>query len=65
MKIPEISPLMRKWHPNASEEELHEYTDEFRAFLLGAYRVFELADKEGRLLSNNVDLLTTRENLIK
>ncbi len=33
MEIPAISPLIRKWHPQASEDELRLYTEELRAFL--------------------------------
>lgn len=46
--VPEISPLIEKWHPDATREEQVTYTDELRAMLLGIYRVFERADAEGR-----------------
>lgn len=47
--IPEISPLIERWHPNATIEEKKQYTEEFRAFLMVLYGVFERCDREGLL----------------
>lgn len=47
--LPDISPLIRKWHPDATDAELRTYTYEFRGFLKVLYEVFERLDREGEL----------------
>lgn len=47
--IPEISPLVRQWMPDATEEELKEGTVEVRRFLAVMYRVFRRLEAEGKL----------------
>lgn len=46
---PKISPLVKKWMPDASESELEEATENFRRYLAVAYRVYERLEREGRL----------------
>ena len=45
--IPEISPLIEKWHPHATLDEQRQYTQEFRAYLAVLYRIFLRLDAEG------------------
>jgi hypothetical protein len=45
--IPEVSPLIEKWHPQATLEEQRQYTQEFRAYLAVLYRIFLRLDAEG------------------
>ena len=42
-----IAPLMRVWHPNASEEELIRYSESFREFLLVLYRIYRRLEADG------------------
>lgn len=43
---PTISPLIAKWHPNASPEEQAVYTEEWHAILLGFCRICEQVEAE-------------------
>ncbi len=48
-EIPPISPLVREWMPNASEEELVQGTVQLSRFLAVLYRVFLRLESEGKL----------------
>lgn len=47
--IPEISPLVRKWMPDATDEELKAATVRLRRYLAVAYRIFRRLEAEGKL----------------
>lgn len=47
--IPEISPLIEHWMPDASEEDKRRATVNFRNYLAVAYRIFERLEAEGKL----------------
>ncbi|MGK2957403.1 MAG: hypothetical protein ACSLFB_03175 [Acidimicrobiales bacterium] len=49
MPIPEISPLVRHWMPEADEDELKEATSNLRGFLTIVHRIFLRLEAEGRL----------------
>lgn len=47
--IPEISPLVRKWMPDATDNELKAATVCLRRYLAVAYRIFRRLEAEGKL----------------
>ncbi len=47
--IPEISPLIEKWMPEATEEEQIKATKNFRSYLRVVYGIFERLEAEGHL----------------
>ena len=46
-EIPKISPAVRQWMPDATEEELIHATERLRGFLTVAYRIFRRLEAEG------------------
>lgn len=52
---PEISPLVRKWMPDASETELIEATENLRRYLGVVYRIYCRLKEEGKLLRSGGD----------
>jgi hypothetical protein len=52
-RIPEISPLIEKWHPHATRAEQRQYTQEFRAYLTVLYRIFLQLEGESLLPSDS------------
>lgn len=46
-EIPKISPLIEKWHPDASEDEKKLYTEELRAFLKACVELCDADEKRG------------------
>ena len=47
--IPEISPIVRKWLPDANDEELKLATFRLRDYLSQVYRIFLRLEAEGKL----------------
>lgn len=47
--IPEIAIVVRRWMPNASDEELKEATINLRRYLAVVYRIFLRLEAEGKL----------------
>ena len=47
--IPEIAIVVRRWLPNASDEELKQATVRLRGFLSVMYRVYLRLKAEGRI----------------
>lgn len=47
--IPEITPVVRRWMPNASDDELKEATINLRRYLAVVYRIFLRLEAEGKL----------------
>lgn len=47
--IPEIATAVRRWMPNASDEELKEATINLRRYLAVVYRTFLRLEAEGKL----------------
>ncbi len=48
-EIPEVADIVRRWMPDASEEELKEATVNFRDYLAVIYRIFLRLESEGKL----------------
>lgn len=46
-KIPDVSPVVRTWVPDATEAELIEATKNFRGYLGVVYRIFRRLEAEG------------------
>lgn len=47
--IPEIATVVRRWMPEASDEELKEATINLRRYLAVVYRIFLRLEAEGKL----------------
>ncbi len=54
--IPKISPLVRELMPGATEEELQEATENLRAYLAVAYRIFRRLEAEKSGTNEDSDL---------
>ncbi len=46
--IPEITPVVRRWMPNASDDELKEATINLRRYLAVVYKIFLRLESEGK-----------------
>ncbi len=64
--IPEIATVVRRWMPNASDEELKEATINLRRYLAVVYRIFLRLEAEGKLSEPRDNYLvdgTVEENI--
>lgn len=65
----DVSSLVKRWLPHASDEELVAATANFRRYLAVAFRVYERLEREGKLaclhdkpaLDARVDLSNNKE----
>ncbi len=60
-EIPKISPVVRNWMPDTTEEELIEATDNFRRHLKVVYRIFTILEDQGYYEATKEELMHWNE----